>query len=106
MVSPNGRYLAYTQTADIRQGYNGAKLTIRDLRTSESRSLTTDFDRSVSDIQWSQDSKSLWISYTDLGMVRVAKIDLRGKLRQSDIVVGGTAIGLSLIHISEPTRPY
>ena len=93
VVSPNGRYLAYTQTADIRQGYNGAKLTIRDLTTSESRSLTTDFDRSVSDIQWSQDSKSLWISYTDLGMVRVAKIDLRGKLRQSDIVLGGTAIG-------------
>ncbi|MDB2630028.1 DPP IV N-terminal domain-containing protein, partial [Luminiphilus sp.] len=53
VVSPNGRYLAYTQTADIRQGYNGAKLMIRDLRTSESRSLTTDFDRSVSDIQWS-----------------------------------------------------
>ena len=92
-VSPNGRYLAYTSAADTRQGYNRAVLKIKDLRTGESRSLTASLDRSVSDIQWASDSKSLWISYNDLGMNRVAEVDLKGKLKQSGAVLGGTALG-------------
>ena len=92
-VSPNGRYLAYTSAADTRQGYNRAVLKIKDLRTGESRSLTASLDRSVSDVQWASDSKALWVSYNDLGMNRVAQVDLKGELKQSDIVLGGTAIG-------------
>ena len=92
-VSPNGRYLAYTSAADTRQGYNRADLRVKDLRTGESRSLTADLDRSVSDVQWASDSKSLWISYNDLGMNRVAEVDLKGTLKQSDVVLGGTALG-------------
>ena len=92
-VSPNGRYLAYTSAADTRQGYNRGDLRVKDLRTGESRSLTADLDRSVSDVQWAPDSKSLWISYNDLGMNRVAEVDLKGQLQQSDVVLGGTALG-------------
>ena len=92
-VSPNGRYLAYTSAADTRQGYNRAVLKIKDLRTGKSRSLTASLDRSVSDVQWASDSKALWISYNDLGMNRVAQVDLKGELKQSDIVLGGTALG-------------
>lgn len=92
-VSPNGRYLAYTSAADTRQGYNRAVLKIKDLRTGESRSLTASLDRSVSDVQWASDSKALWVSYNDLGMNRVAQVDLKGELKQSDIVLGGTSIG-------------
>ena len=72
-VSPNGRYLAYTY-----QGYNRADLRVMDLTSGESRSLTADLDRSVSDIQWSADSKSVWIRYNDLGMARIAEVDLKG----------------------------
>lgn len=92
-VSPNGRYLAYTSAADTRQGYNRAVLKIKDLRTGESRSLTASLDRSVSDVQWASDSKALWVSYNDLGMNRVAQVDLKGELKQSDVVLGGTALG-------------
>ena len=92
-VSPNGRHLAYTSAADIRQGYNRADLRVMDLRSGESRSLTADLDRSVSDIQWSADSKSVWIRYNDLGMARIAEVDLKGNLKQADIVLGGTALG-------------
>ena len=92
-VSPNGRYLAYTSTADIRQGYNRGDLRIMDLESGESRSLTADLDRSVSDIQWSTDSKSIWIRYNDLGMARIAEVDLKGKLQKADVVLGGTALG-------------
>jgi dipeptidyl aminopeptidase/acylaminoacyl peptidase len=92
-VSPDGRFLAYTSAADTRQGYNRADLRVMDLASGESRSLTADLDRSVSDIQWSADSKSVWIRYNDLGMGRIAKVDLKGNLRQADIVLGGTALG-------------
>ena len=93
VISPNGRYLAYTSTADIRQGYNRAQLRVKDLLSGEDRSLTEDFDRSVSDVKWTPDSKSLWISFNDVGMNRVARVDLKGRLKQSDIVLGGTALG-------------
>jgi dipeptidyl aminopeptidase/acylaminoacyl peptidase len=92
-VSPNGRYLAYTSTADTRQGYNRSDLRVMDLSSGESRSLTAELDRSVSDVEWARDSKSLWISYDDAGMTRVAEVDLKGTLKQSDIVLGGTALG-------------
>ena len=93
VVSPNGRYLAYTSTADTRQGYNRSDLRVMDLMSGESRSLTADLDRSVSDVEWAPDSKSLWISYDDVGMTRVAEVDLKGTLKQSDIILGGTALG-------------
>ena len=64
-----------------------------DLESGESRSLTADLDRSVSDIQWSTDSKSIWIRYNDLGMARIAEVDLKGKLQKADVVLGGTALG-------------
>ena len=92
-VSPNGRYLAYTSAADTRQGYNRADLRVMDLTSGESRSLTADLDRSVSDIQWSADSKSVWIRYNDLGMARIAEVDLKGNLTRADVVLGGTALG-------------
>ena len=92
-VSPNGRYLAYTSAADTRQGYNRSDLRIMDLTSGESRSLTADLDRSVSDIQWSANSKSVWIRYNDLGMARIAEVDLKGNLTQADVVLGGTALG-------------
>ena len=92
-VSPDGRYLAYTSAADTRQGYNRSDLRVMDLASGESRSLTADLDRSVSDVEWAPDSKSLWISYDDVGMTRVAEVDLKGTLKQSDIILGGTALG-------------
>lgn len=92
-VSPNGHYLAYTSAADTRQGFNRADLRVKDLRTGESRSLTASLDRSVSDVQWASDSKTLWISYNDLGMNRVAEVNLKGKLKRSEVILGGTALG-------------
>jgi acylaminoacyl-peptidase len=64
-----------------------------DLASGESRSLTADLDRSVSDIQWSANSKSVWIRYNDLGMARIAEVDLKGNLTQAVVVLGGTALG-------------
>ena len=92
-VSPDGRFLAYTSTGDIRQGYNRSDLQIKDLETGENRSLTGDLDRSVSDLQWSRDSNSIWMRYTDVGVGRVAEVDLKGRLRTNDITIGGTALG-------------
>ena len=42
----------------------------------------------MSDIQTSADSKSVWIRYNDLGIARIAEVDLKGKLKQADVVLG------------------
>ena len=37
--------------------------------------------------------QSVWIRYNDLGMARIAEVDLKGNLKQADVVLGGTALG-------------
>ena len=92
-VSPNGLSLAYLASSDQRQGYNPSQLMIMNLETGESRSLTSDFDRSIDDFQWSKAGEVLWIQYVDQGMTRIASLSLSGKQRQANAVLGGTSIG-------------
>jgi dipeptidyl aminopeptidase/acylaminoacyl peptidase len=92
-ISPDGRFLAYLASADQRQGYNPNQLIIMNLKSGEKRSLTAGFDRSVDDVQWSADSKSLWIQYDDQGMARLASISMKGKRRQANSLLSGTSIG-------------
>ncbi len=92
-ISPDGRLLAYLASEDERQGYNPNQLVIMNLESGDSRSLTTDFDRSVDDAQWSTDNKTLWIQYDDQGTTRLASISLQGERRQANTLLGGTSIG-------------
>ena len=92
-VSPDGRLLAYLAAADHRRGYNPNQLMVMDLRSGESRSLTEDFDRSVDNVQWAVDSKTLWIQYTDQGITRLGSMSLQGKKRQTNMALSGTSIG-------------
>ena len=64
-----------------------------DLQSGESRSLTKDFDRSLDDVQWAKNGKTLWIQYTDQGMTRLGNISLQGEMRQTKTALSGTSIG-------------
>ena len=92
-VSPDGRLLAYLAAADQRRGYNPNQLMVMDLQSGESRSLTKDFDRSVDDVQWATNGKTLWIQYTDQGMTRLGNVSLQGEMRQTKTALSGTSIG-------------
>ena len=74
-VSPDGRTLAYFAMA--RPGYEADRqvLMLRDLETGNVRPLTQNWDRSVGEIQWSRDGKSLLVAAEDTLERPVFRID-------------------------------
>lgn len=92
-ISPNGRYLAYTGYDDKRTNYENAQLYIRDLKSGDTTSLTTDFDRSVGQIKWADNSKGVYFSYADEGQTVVAYQPLSGKRKVISQKVGSVSFG-------------
>lgn len=74
-VSPDGRKLAYF--AMRRPGYEADRqvLTVRDLATGRTVSLTERWDRSVASIAWAPDSKSLYVTADDTQETPLFRID-------------------------------
>ena len=92
-LSPNGRYLAYTGHAARATGYNNSELYVLDLESGASRKLSDDFDRSIENPQWDSSGTSIWFQYEDRGTYRIASSNLKGKLAESDLRLGGTTLG-------------
>ena len=63
-------------------------------------------DRTQADASYSEKLyKKLWSDFTEQEKADF-KAGLKGSYKASDLNRVGTALILSLIHISEPTRPY
>ncbi len=80
--SPDGKSLAFSRQKI--QGFYGdtARLMIYDLAAKTTRELTGNWDRSVSNFVWSNDSRSFFASIDDAGTSRLYQIDSRsGKER-------------------------
>ena len=75
VVSPDGRKLAYF--AMRRPGYEADRqvLTVRDLQTGRTVSLTERWDRSVGSIAWAPDSRSLYVTAEDTQEVPLWRVD-------------------------------
>jgi acylaminoacyl-peptidase len=95
-VSPDGRHIAYLGFDDKRLGYQATQLYVMDADGSHSRSLTASLDRDAAAPRWSGDGKELFFQYADHGSIKLAAIDLGGKMR----VLAGDLGGADL------TRPY
>ncbi|MBO6574972.1 MAG: S9 family peptidase [Rhodothermales bacterium] len=91
-VSSNGQ-IAYRGYDDTYMGYMQNRLYVMDADGSGSRELLPEFDRSVGSAEWSADGRALYISYTDEGMGRVARVTLDGTLTTLNGNVGGLSIG-------------
>jgi len=96
VVSPDGKHIAYLGFDDKRLGYQATQLYVMDSDGSHSRSLTAALDRDAADPHWAGDSRQLMFQYDDRGSIKIASIDLAGKLRILADDVGGNDI----------TRPY
>ncbi len=94
--SPNGRYLAWTGWDDHHRGSENALLYLRDLESDRTQVLTEALDRSIGDLVWARDSRSILVQYDDKGRGTLARIDLNGRSRVLASDLGGTAM----------TRPY
>ena len=75
-ISPDGDKLAYLAMA--RPGFEADKFNIvlRDLRSGESRILTSDWDRSPSSIAFSADGSAIYMNAQDVGNKTVWKLDI------------------------------
>ena len=74
-------------------GYNNSELYLLDLESGAIRKLSGDFDRSIENPQWDSSGTSIWFQYEDRGTHRIGSINLKGKLVESDLRLGGTTLG-------------
>ena len=95
-VSPDGRQIAWVGFEDHGRGYENAQLWVMNRDGTALRSLTAGFDRSFARPRWASDSRSLYASYDDHGLTKIARVDLAGHLQSLVAGLGG----------SEPDRPY
>jgi len=77
VVSPDGKTLAYK--AMKRAGYEADRfeLRLRDIATGKVSVIVSDWDRSVSDMKWSRDGKSLLVTADDVGKHKLFRIDIK-----------------------------
>ena len=79
-VSPDGATIAYLGYDDKLLGYQNAQLYVMDSGGKNSRLVSAGFDRSIDDVKWAADSRSLYIRYDEAAATKVARMTLNGKL--------------------------
>ncbi|MFT6787175.1 MAG: dipeptidyl aminopeptidase/acylaminoacyl peptidase [Pseudoalteromonas rhizosphaerae] len=92
-ISPDGRYLAYIGYDDKRTNYENTQLYIRDLKSGDTTSLTADFDRSVEQIKWADNSRGLYFSYASEGQTALAYQPRSGKRKVITQKIGSVSFG-------------
>ena len=92
-VSPDGKTIAYLGYEDKVQAHQTTRLYLMKSDGSNTRELSTDLDRNVEDIVWSQDGKGLYFLYDDKGNTKIGYISTSGKMTKKADNVGGTTIG-------------
>lgn len=90
-VSPDGKWLLYRGRDDTPE-YQDIKLYITSLAQHAPRQLV-DLDRPVTGAGWAADGKSVFFSYVDQAVAKVAKTDLRGRIEVLADNLGGTSLG-------------
>ncbi len=96
VVSPDGRHIAYLGFDDKRLGYQATQLYVMDSDGTHSHSLTPALDRDAANPQWTGDGRQLLFQYDDHGSIKIAAIDLAGKMHVLAGDVGGADV----------SRPY
>jgi dipeptidyl aminopeptidase/acylaminoacyl peptidase len=79
-ISPDGKQIAYVGFDDKLLGYQNTELYVMNRDGSNPRSLTAKLDRSVGAPVWAADGKSVYITYADHGVAKVARVSLDGRM--------------------------
>lgn len=90
-ISPDGEHIAYLGYDDNMDSYQLTNAYVMDADGSNKRSLTDDFDRSISNIQWKENG--LFIQYDDEGNGKIARLTMDGEINEIAENRGGTTIG-------------
>lgn len=93
MLSPDGKYLAFKQINDNKKAYQFSDIVVLNLESGKLSRLTGSLDRSVQQVEWADNSKSLYFSYLDHGETRLASVSLKGDVSRFDATTGGQSLG-------------
>ncbi|MEN7342891.1 MAG: S9 family peptidase [Pseudomonadota bacterium] len=92
-VSPNGRQIAYLGYDDKVLSYQQTGLYMMSADGSGQTRIAATFDRSIADIAWSRNGRSIYALIEDAGDMAIVDIGLNGSVKRLITDVGGTSIG-------------
>ncbi len=111
VVSPNGRFIAYTGYDFTDDTYVDRTLYVMDRDGGNPRALTADLDRSPSGLIWSNDSRRIYFNISSEGTRNLYSATLNGEVERltdgvhvlsvSDMTARGHAVGVR----SDPHEP-
>ena len=81
-VSPDGKLIAFTGYDDRHQGYQNTQLYVMNPDGSGKRVVSGKFDNSVSNPQWTADSKGIFVQADERGNTHVLLFTLDGAYKQ------------------------
>ena len=93
VISPNGKYIAFTKEERRPLAYSPDRIAIMDLDGKNIRILSEDLDGDGNNLMWASDSKSIYYAYDERGIRKIGRATIKGKLSSVIAGLGGTTIG-------------
>ena len=91
-VSPDGRYIAYLRTENVREPFVATAVFLMDRNGDNARNLTASLDRRAGNLQWLTNSE-IAFTYQNRGENMIGAVNVNGRLRTAVEGIGGTTIG-------------
>ena len=92
-IAPNGKIVAYLSYEDKVQAHQIAHLHFMNPDGTNSRAISVNFDREMSNLIWDPKSTGLYFSYDEFGNTKIGHITIDGKITKLADNIGGTSIG-------------
>ena len=92
-VSPDNSSIAYLGFDDKYLGYQQNNLYVMKSDGKDIRNISKDFDRDISNINWSGDGNGIFFQYDDKGMTKLAYMSISGKVKDIVDEIGGLSLG-------------
>ncbi|MFL2597988.1 MAG: prolyl oligopeptidase family serine peptidase [Flavobacteriaceae bacterium] len=93
VVSPDKKEIAYLGFDEKYLGYQQNNIYIMSNNGKEIKNISENFNRNITNINWSADGKGLYFQYDDKGMTKLAYMSISGKLKNIVDQLGGMTLG-------------
>lgn len=93
LVSPDGKSIAYLGYEDEFLGYQISDLSVMNVDGTNTKVLSTNFDRDIDNIKWDSKGNGLYYQYNDNGDTKIGYISLNGNTKVIAEGLGGLSLG-------------